>query len=326
MSYEKELESFSIESLHDTDVDEWLYLADSDITTVAYVLGIDPHYLAVQVRLHLPFYDPKEIEKRGSLSIIREILHRISGSLDDIANVQKMHSNLNGAFSFTEETIVENVGSQVRVGSKSEGWLDAHWDRIPAHFGESIQCDLHYIHSARTDTILHAGLVLSDYVAPFCYASFSNLDREYLDNALTHAASFLDFGEHYNVAVMTRAYGYMPAPKNAMSKLFDLSGKVLQHEGYDMVITALNPFLGFRGSVFTGSSFKPFATSPMKYRYDNEGNYVTRRKTGTGGYNQRMKTLPIVWYMKPLTRQLRRKLEMKHMSVYNISDEEYLRG
>lgn len=318
--------AFQIESLHDTVVDKWLNDADSDIATVAYVLGIDPHYLAVQVRLHLPFYEPGIIAERGSLSVIREILQRISGRLQKLASIQKVHCDLNGISLFGDGAYLEATRGILQVVDANCSEHSVHWSMIPAKFGESIQRDLHYIHSARMDTVLHAGLILSDHVAPFCYASFSDLDREYLANALVKAIGEADFLDSHKVAVMTRAFGYMPAPKNAMSKLFDLSGKELFRQGYSLIITALNPFLGFRGSVFTGSSFTPFATSPMKYKYDSFGNYLTRRSVVRTERSQRMQTPPIVWYVKPLKRSLRRKLEAGAPRVYIISDEEYSRG
>lgn len=318
--------AFQIESLHDAAVDKWLSDADSDIATVAYVLGIDPHYLAVQVRLHLPFYEPRTIAEREPLSVIREILQRISGRLRKLASIQKVHCDLNGTSLFGDGAYLESSRGRLQVIDACCSEHSVHWSTIPAKFGESIQRDLHYIHSARTDTVLHAGLILSDHLAPFCYASFSDLDREYLANALVKAVDEADLLDSHKVAVMTRAFGYMPAPKNAMSKLFDLSGKELFCRGYSLIITALNPFLGFRGSVFTGSSFMPFATSPMKYKYDSFGNYLTRRRVGSTERSQRMQTPPIVWYVKPLKRSLRRKLEAGPPKMYAISDEEYSRG
>lgn len=313
-------------SLHGNNIEDWLSSADSDISTVAYVLGVDPHYLAVQVRLHLPYYDINEVSEKGSLTVIREILQKIKDQLSNVANIQALHGSLNGVAEFGVGATVKAPGNRIIVSDSEMVQKDIFWGTVPSHFGNIIQRDLHYIHSIRKDTFLHAGLFLETYSAPFCYASFSDLDREYLISALRAATRNIDLGTNLKIAVMTRAYGYVPNPKNAMSKLFDLSGKELASRGYDLVVTALNPFLGFQGSVFGGASFASFATSPMKYWYDKDGNYITRRNGDIKSCSQRMKTPPILWLVKPLSKRLRRKLEGTALGVYHISDDEYARG
>jgi hypothetical protein len=102
---------------------------------------------------------------------------------------------------------------------------------------------------------------------------------------------------------MTRAYGYPPLPKNAMSKLFDQAAKTVASEtDARFIITALNPFLGFKGSIFLGSSYHPFATSPMEYRYSDQGLYVNRR-SGAQVKTQRYQTPPILWLARGLHRR-----------------------
>jgi hypothetical protein len=113
-----------------------------------------------------------------------------------------------------------------------------------------------------------------------------------------------------------------------MSKLFDqVAGHFhAKHRDVQYLITALNPFLGFRGSIFLGSSYIPFATSPMAYNYSAHGLYLNRRNAGDISVRQRYVTPPIVW----LARSLRgggpqRALENAHR-YYRLGDSEYQGG
>jgi hypothetical protein len=172
-------------------------------------------------------------------------------------------------------------------------------DVTPAH-GVEIQERIHYIHKARKDTAFHLGLFASDGDFPICYCAVSLCDREYQRSALSrYLGKDVLMGD---VAVLTRAYGYSPLPKNSMSKMFDLTArKVREITGRRYLITALNPFLGFRGSVFLGSSFRVFATSPMSYNYDIEGLYSNRRNAAAS-LPQNYPTPPILWLARPIAR------------------------
>lgn len=191
--------------------------------------------------------------------------------------------------------------------------------------GLDIQKRMHYIHSERNDTLLHLGLLLDGFDHPLCYAAFSRLDRRYLFDALAHAGVTEELPQP-EVAVMTRAFGYNPLPKNAMSKLFEKSAGVLRDSGFHFVITALNPFLGFKGSVFSGSSFIPFATSPMKYWYNGDGMYHNRRTAGQNPIAQKYSTPPIVWMVRALDRRNQRRLESSLRTVVDIGARSYAKG
>lgn len=317
-----------VRNYSDSVIDEIVYSHSSDIDTVGYVLELDHNYLSSQVRLHIPAYSEKEIKEKDGLMIIRQILAKLRTSLADFAVNYRVHKSLNGINTIAGNAqLKKGKNGLLYIEDSSNKQPEIQFIKVPASFGLEIQKEMHYIHHPRYDTKYHFGLGLKDYVAPLCYASFSDNDRKYLENALIHSLP-LGCSKPQKIAVMTRAFGYNPLPKNMMSTLFSCSAKVLAQEGYDYIITALNPYLGFKGSIFWGASYFPFATSPMTYIYDKLGNYINRR-SALGGpvINQKYDTPPILWLVHPLKKQDLRKFEqLQNISIYNISVKEYQEG
>ena len=250
--------------------DEVVYSHASDIDTVAYVLGIDHNYLSSQVRLHIPWFSEEEIQEADGVIVIRQILAQLRNELSDFSINYKAHRALNGIEILAGNAQLVKKNGEMWIADSSKKEPIIKFCNVPPSFGLEIQKSMHYIHHARFDTKYHFGLTMTEYVAPLCYASFSDNDRKYLDNALLCA---LPDGctKSHKIAVMTRAFGYNPLPKNMMSTLFSCSAKELKNHGYDYIVTALNPYLGFKGSIFWGASYFPFATSPMSYIYDRYG-------------------------------------------------------
>ncbi|MDA8399654.1 MAG: hypothetical protein M0008_06345 [Actinomycetota bacterium] len=314
-----------VERLTVPDLAQWLTPTHSDIDSVAYVLNVDPHYLSAQVRLHIPFYSSEDIQNTPAIVLVRKILHDVRSELEKFALVHAIHRELNGS-QLVEPgtTLVTRDGHLEAQGPRAEP-QSVEFGPVPRIFGEQIQRQIHYIHQVRDDTEFHLGLRFSEYVGPFCYAAFSPLDRRYLRQALrTSVGSAFDDGAD-RVAVMTRAYGYTPTPKNSMSKLFDLCARQLRDAGYNWIITAINPFLGFKGSIFSGASYFPFATSPMRYTYTPNGTYIPRR-AGAGTVPQQLDVPPILWLARPLGPHTTRRLQKATTSVYNVSQHEYDAG
>jgi hypothetical protein len=311
-----------IATLRDPNVDSIVYGAASDIDTVALVLGIDPHYLSIQVRVHIPFFDVGE--QRKGIGMIRVILQRLREKLHSFETIYVAHRKLNGIENIRQGPArIEHRGADLFIVCENGDELRARFGVVPADLGIAIQRDLHYIHHERHDTLFHFGIFHSSNPAPISYAAFSRLDRAYIYTALTKSMPKLK-SDASEVAVMTRAFGYSPLPKNVMSILFDLACIQLREAGFRYVVTAINPFLGFRGSSFTGASFQVFATSPMKYLYDSSGGYLSRRGIGST-IAQRYPTPPILWTVKGLSRRDRPALNGDR-SVYNVSNEEYSAG
>jgi len=315
-----------VDRYRDEQIDTIIYSHASDIDTVAHVLGIDSNYLSSQVRLHIPWYSKEDLTEKNGLTTIREILSHLKADLSEFNVNYMVHRKLNGIDSISGNSQTIKKGNIIWIEDSSQKKPQVLFSDIPASFGIEIQKSMHYIHHAREDTIYHFGLILEKYIAPLCYAAFSDLDRKYLLNALTH---FLPdtCSPPKKVVVMTRAFGYNPLPKNMMSTLFSCSSKILKDKGYDYIITALNPFLGFRGSIFLGASYFPFATSPMKYIYDRYGSYINRRSAASSIIEQNYVTPPILWLVHPLKRRDLNILENREdFELYDISDAEYHNG
>lgn len=311
----------------DALTDQVVYSHASDIDTVAYVLGIDHNYLSSQVRLHIPWYSKEELQEANGVVVIRQVLAQLRNELSDFSVNYKVHRALNGIDTLAGNAqLIKNNGEMLIADSSKKNRI-VEFCNIPPAFGLEIQKSMHYIHHARVDTNYHFGLTLNEYVAPLCYASFSDNDRQYLANALLNALP-QGCSRPRKITVMTRAFGYNPLPKNMMSTLFSCSAKKLKNDGYDYIITALNPYLGFKGSIFWGASYFPFATSPMVYIYDKYGKYLNRRNSTSGNViNQRYKTPPILWLVHPLNRRdLNIWENTKDYVIYNVSQEEYAKG
>ena len=311
-----------IAPLLDPDVDRIVAATASDIDTVAHVLNIDPHYLSVQVRIHMPFYDRTRLGADDGIGIIREVLGRLRRSLDDFGSHHDLHRQRNGIDSITPGSKVKSLGG-ASVLSRPDGTESPlRLGPVDPEIGFEIQREIHYIHSARTDTFLHAGLFDGDRPGPLAYAAFSPLDRSYLRAALERSG-VTGPSNVGDVAVMTRAFGYNPLPKNAMSKLFEFAATEVRRAGYNYIITALNPLLGFKGSIFSGSSFVAFATSPMRYWYNNDGLYMNRRRASNQAIAQRLETPPIVWLVRGLDSRRQRAVERFSDTLYSIGEDEY---
>jgi len=324
-----------IGNLSPSDINERVLRHASDIDTVASVLGIDPNYLSVQVRLMIPYYTRKEIfDSEGpQVNFIREILRKLRLSLERFevnylsfrkANGSDLLKNLFEESRKEFKTIQKGNDFYITNGIRE---INIRFGEVDEFTGISIQNNLHYIHKYRKDTKFHFGLFLEGYNKPICYCAFSVCDREYQARALSLATNSDIIPE--DIYVMTRAFTFSPAPKNLMSKLFERSIKFIQQNNREAtnktpsyIITALNPFLGFNGSVFLGSNFKVFATSPMKYKYSTEGLYLNRRSKANDIVNQSLSTPPIVWLATHITKSARKRLENMRF-IYNINEAEY---
>lgn len=316
-----------VSAYSDQLTDDVVYSHASDIDTVAYVLGIDHNYLSSQVRLHLPWFSEQEIRQADGVIVIRQILAQLRNELADFSVNYKVHRALNGIDTLAGNAQLIKGNGEMWIADSSKKKHSINFCNVPPAFGLEIQKSMHYIHHARFDTKYHFGLTMNEYVAPLCYASFSDNDRNYLENALINSLPE-GCSNPQRIVVMTRAFGYNPLPKNMMSTLFSCSAKKLKDSGYDYIVTALNPYLGFKGSIFWGASYFPFATSPMAYIYDRLGKYFNRRNSVAGSIvEQKYKTPPILWLVHPLNRRDLHILEEMHeYNIYNISKDEYSNG
>lgn len=313
-----------IQQLAVPEVNEMISHCSSDIDTVADVLEIDRNYLSVQVRLHLPYYEPGSIRECTDASIVRDILRRLRVSLDSFGAYNRDHRKMNGIDTLPLDAKIKGR-AQLSVMRGGDRVASVRFGAVDPQVGRGIQERLHYIHKAREDTRYHSGLFLDGFEEPICYSAFSQLDRAYLLRALEAKDMLSGIDTDREIAVMTRAFGFNPLPLNAMSKLFDRACGQLYDDGYRLVVTAVNPFLSFRGSIFSGSSFVPFATSPMRYWFASDGKYLNRRMS-EGAQPQRFPTPPILWLVRGLDRHMHKRVDCLSAPLYTVSMEEYANG
>lgn len=321
-----------IQSLGVKEVDGIIFSHASVIDTVAKVLGIDPHYLSIQVRLMIPYYSEERVltsYKNKDVDLISEILVKLRRPLHNFENNYIFHRKRNGIDSLPNALKIVDNGKEMYV-TNSGNRYKIKFSFVDSNIGFNIQDDLHYIHKSRKDTKFHFGLFLNGHEYPLCYCSFSVCDRKYQSKSLSFTVG--EEVEPSVIYVMTRSFGFTPLPHNMMSKLFDHSIKYIrnfhrnQKEKYPKyIITALNPFLGFSGGIFLGSSFEVFATSPMSYIYNKEGLYLNRRNSDSQTINQSLETPQIAWLVRPLTKTARKRIE-KISNYYTITKKEYNLG
>ncbi len=183
---------------------------------------------------------------------------------------------------------------------------------------------MHYIRSFRDDNVINYGLYIEDAEVPYACVSFSACKRGYQLDSLNNICELSL--KPSNVLSMTRAYGFNGAPHNSMSKLFHLSHEQIKKDFPDCkaIITAMNPFLGFQGGIFTGASYYPYALSPMEYWYDEKGLYIPRSK----GINlQKSETPPIIWLAHGINRDVAISIEAIDIGkIQTIGQAEYRLG
>jgi hypothetical protein len=132
----------------------------------------------------------------------------------------------------------------------------------------------HYIGSARQG--LHIGLVHraeEEHRLPSYLLTFSSFD-------IPHAEPFVSriLGET-RVVMLARVHGFHGAPRNAFSFAFSRSTSQLKaaFPDVDVVLTYVNPNVGFMGASYRAANWLPFAEEPAMYLYAGT-RYVTARE------------------------------------------------
>lgn len=195
---------------------------------------------------------------------------------------------------------------------------------VPGYTADEINNRLHYMRSTRNDTIANYGLYIDNSETPYANVSFSKCTRSYQVDALNQTTGLHLMPEQ--VLSMTRAFTFNNAPKNSMSKLFHQAHRRIRLEFPEVkaIVTALNPYTGFEGGIFTGASYTPYAFSPMEYWYDDRGYYVPRSK---GVQLQKTETPPIIWLARGMDQITAKSIEdISVENIKSISADEYRKG
>ncbi|CAC9555014.1 hypothetical protein [uncultured Gammaproteobacteria bacterium] len=240
-------------------------------------------------------------------------------SLKNFSECYQRHRKQNGIDLLQGETKL--IGNEpFKIFDKNNNCVaKLNFKEVSKEIGLEIQDKLHYIHSARQDTKHHFGLFIEGKDYPICYAALSEDIREYQIYGLESINKI----NTTNTIVMTRAFGFSKLPKNTMSKFFQRIKKEISSNTNNLVIvTALNPLLGFKGSIFLGASYIPYMLSPLKYHYDQNGCYLTRRALKDRVVEQQIKTPPIVWLARGLKTFVQKGLESNN-NMKLISKNDY---
>ena len=282
-------------------------------------INVDLNTILIQIKLHLPLYQEIQLANE-SISIIKHILEI---NMPYFREYEKFHNII---FKKYEKLLYNSKlkgKNKLYLVLENGNKLDILFKKISnKNIDYIFQNNLHYIKRYRKDTYESYGIFLNNDEYPICYASLSISDRTYLSNALIKLNIIQDTDE-YKALTMTRAFGFNGIPKNMMSKLFDKIYKTYKNNDLNFILTALNPMVGFQGSIFKGSSYFIFATSPMEYKYDKNGLYLNRRSSiNKQIIKQNIQTPPIVWFGRGLKKYYQEKLE-NNKNIYNISKEEY---
>lgn len=299
------------------------FMANHDqwVKTRSHQLKVLARFITAQTLLHLPYYNQDTI-----VNASEEVL----GEIDEkIINLSTSHRE---AYSrLVHQSNLPIVSSEAILKGKNS--LSAHdesstvpvtFAESPSHIANDINENLHYIRSTRKDSLIDYGLFINGSETPYANASFSRCTRQYQVKALNEAA-LLNLSPS-EILSMTRAFAFNGAPKNSMSKLFHQASRQIKQDFPEIkaIITALNPYLGFDGGVFTGASYTPYALSPMEYWYDEAGYYVPRSK---GIHPQSLDTPPIIWLAHGLDKEISQKIASIPISkLRNITVDEYKKG
>lgn len=288
---------------------------------LAKTLGVPIRYLLVQALLHLPSFT-----NLGSKQESETIKNKLAGILVPICKEYRDSLKRLG-----QESNISILSGDAKLIGKYELLITDGAAKLPVKFdivsdavGTEVQEKLHYIRSARDDTIRTYGLFLDNAKVPYAYVSFSRANRRYQVDSL-NAATGMNLSMD-QVLTMTRAFAFDGSPLNSMSKLFHRAKVALKLEMPECkaIITALNPYLGFSGGIFTGASYFPYALSPMEYWYDENGLYVPRSK---GSTPQTVPTPPIMWFARGMDIETSQALEgLRNRKPISITKQQYKKG
>lgn len=289
---------------------------------LAHDLKVPLRFLLIQTLMHMPSFSGQDLSNanaKATKSKLRRVLQAICKDYNRVLTQLKERANtgmLTSDAHVAGRRDLKAIDGAARIAIDFRG-VDGPTSNI-------IQSKLHYIRSIRDDTVSAFGLFLDGADFPYAYVSFSKAARKYQVEAL-NAATGLNLSMD-QVAIMTRAFAFDGAPKNSMSKLFHRSQESLRAEIPECkaIITALNPYLGFSGGIFTGSSYFPYALSPMEYWYNETGLYVPRSK---GARLQQLPTPPIMWFATGLDTETFKIIECtQNKKPVLISGPQYKKG
>lgn len=236
-------------------------------------------YLKTSLALHLSQYPLYTLynDAQSNLQINYQFLNTLCQRL-----AKSVHSKINSLPAELKSMVLLNQRNSkvthhskeiVEVTNKGEE-KPIYFARVNSRVGELIQAKLHYISCQRQDTLFHFGLFRQGDRFPFAYAAFSILDRKYIRNNLPFKLPM------NNLLVLTRSFNINSSPENSMSLLFGLCRQFFKDNFQTLkfyaILTAVNPNIFFKGTIFKASRFFLFATIPFEPLY-YKGRYISRK-------------------------------------------------
>lgn len=284
-------------------------------------LGIVAKYVTTQALLHLPYYASEDIAESTS-NVLRDIDTKVVSLGEDYSSAyDRLHNDTKMSLITSEATL---KGRNILSLHEEASIIPVRFDTVPSYIADEVNNRLHYIRSTRNDGVANYGLFIDNAETPYASVSFSRCKRGYQVDALNQATG-LNL-EPEQVLSMTRAFTFNNAPKNSMSKLFHQSHNRVKQEFPDIraIVTALNPYTGFEGSIFMGASYTPYALSPMEYWYDTDGYYVPRSK---GVQLQKTGTPPIIWLAHGMDKSTAKAIDNLAIdNIKHVTQDEYRKG
>lgn len=306
-----------ISALRDPDVDRFIDEASPLWRQDAHRIGVAARTMETQLRLHLPAL-PRDLFTRAD---VRDVYERVRVQAV-VRSAEIGMSSVDAAYEAHFSMLVGGRKVRRDLTFAGENGYRLRFDCGPAttRAGQFIQSRLHYLRSARSDTTFEFGLFVPGATMPIAYAAFSPVDRRYVLDALR--AVELDVEPH-ELLLLTRMHGLPDVPRNIMSLML---GRAFKHvrdaERAKYVITAFNPMLGFEGTTFHATGFRPFALAPVVYNYDQNGYFSTRRLR-RGPHTQRLDVPGNLLLITGVTRDAKRALAKKPETICTIPGERH---
>jgi hypothetical protein len=222
---------------------------DELVETVAARTDISPRALRLQTLLHLPRLAAthgRDVDERLAANETERLAGKIAAEAAAFASLAAAPPTIPA--SPTELGVAPAEASTARA--------------IEEHF--------HYIHSFRDDAVAYAAFS-DDH--PAALATVSPLDLEPLIGTLPFGLAAEEVG------IVSRVFAFDWAPRNTITYLLArVARKVFERGATKLLLTYLNPNLGFTGASYRAGNWALYAREHgTRYAY-LDGDYITDRK------------------------------------------------
>ena len=239
----------------------------------AFAIGVSERDLLKQLWLHLPRFSPSEIdEPRCIREEARRLAERLLRLRAPFAHWESQPDRASPIVMCHSSSGLRN-GAGLKLGGQKAGATvrTLHFATCADEVARVIHERFHYIGSFRRGH--HLGLFPSEGATiPLAMLTLSPMDIRNLDSIYPTA------DDRSRVLVLSRLFAFDRAPRNSISYLMGQAFRWIHAElpEIDMLLTYLNPNLGFTGAAYQASNWSAFVDVPTRYAY-LAGNYITYR-------------------------------------------------